>query len=150
MPKTKSPAGQRPGTETQAADDQLVKVLEQTVETEVLKRIGEPLRAVVHEAVREAIVAASHIEAPAAQASAEEKSFAPASEARDPHRPRAGGRCAAVWDELDRISGSKGVPSLKQILSVGKRRRWNENNTRVEYYQWCKFNGIQGRLSAAA
>lgn len=23
-------------------------------------------------------------------------------------------------------------------------------NTRVEYYQWRKFHGIQGRLSAAA
>lgn len=146
MPNAKSPAGQRLGTETSPVDQKIVQVLEQTVETEVLKRIGEPLRAVVHDAVREAIVAASHVEEVPAESTAEEA----ARTSNEPRRPKAGGRCAAVWDELDQLHKDDGVPSLKQIMAVGKRRKWNENNTRVEYYQWRRAHGIHGRNPFAA
>lgn len=124
-------------------DNKIVEVLEKTVTTEVMKRIGAPLQAVVHDAVVEAIVAASHVgEVPAQAAQAEPKQEQDA----DPHRPKAGGRCAAVWDELDRLRAEDDVPMLSDIMKVGRQRKWNENNTRVEYYQWRKFHGIRGRI----
>mgnify|MGYP003397738038 CR=1 FL=1 len=103
-------------------------------ETEVLKRIEEPLRTVVQDAVKEAITTASKIES-------EDKQPLKAEQ----QRPKTGGRCAAVWDELDKLNKNQKVPSLKQIITVGKRKKWNENNTRVEYYQWRRFHGIEGR-----
>uniref|UniRef100_A0AAU7B8W5 Uncharacterized protein n=1 Tax=Pseudomonas phage BL5 TaxID=3109218 RepID=A0AAU7B8W5_9VIRU len=120
-------------------DNKIVKVLEETVTTEVMKRLGAPLQAVVHDAVAEAIVAASHVEDQPAKA-------VQAAQDADPHRPRAGGRCAAVWEELDRLRAEDDVPMLSDIMKVGRQRKWNENNTRVEYYQWRKFHGIRGRI----
>lgn len=122
-------------------DNKIVKVLEETVTTEVMKRLGAPLQAVVHDAVAEAIVAASHVGDQPVKA-------VQAAQDDDPHRPRAGGRCAAVWDELDRLRAEDDVPMLSDIMKVGRQRKWNENNTRVEYYQWRKFHGIRGRLGS--
>jgi ribosomal protein L12E/L44/L45/RPP1/RPP2 len=132
----------------ETTDNKIVEVLEKTVTTEVTKRIGALLQAVVHDAVVEAIVAASHVgETPAEAAPAEPKQ-AQAAQGANPHRPRAGGRCAAVWDELDRLRAENDVPMLSDIMKVGRQRKWNENNTRVEYYQWRKFHGIRGRLGS--
>jgi hypothetical protein len=121
-------------------DKKIVEVLEKTVTTEVMKRIGVPLQAVVHDAVVEAIAAASHTGEVPAQAEPKQVQSA------DVHRPKAGGRCAAVWDELDRIRTGNGVPMLSDIMKVGRHLKWNDNNTRVEYYAWRKFHGISGRI----
>lgn len=64
-------------------------------------------------------------------------------------RPSKGGVCEAVWKELDAMYVGGVVPSFAQILRVSKKKRWNENNTRVEYYNWRQANGITGRLDAS-
>lgn len=120
-----------PSVET-ATDAKLVKVLEETVEGEVLRNIQRPLASVVHKAVMAAI-------RKAASATAQEKVLV--------QRPSPGGRCAAVWDELDRIYIEGHVPTLKQVLELGKEKRWNLNNTRIEYYQWRRSKGILGRAA---
>lgn len=63
-------------------------------------------------------------------------------------RPSKGGVCEAVWVELDTMYANGVVPTFAQILRVSKKKRWNENNTRVEYYNWRQANGITGRLDA--
>jgi hypothetical protein len=67
--------------------------------------------------------------------------------ATPPRRPKRGGRCEAVWRELDRMEARrKAVPRLSEIRKAGARKGWNENNTRIEYYQWRRSKGIHGRL----
>lgn len=51
-------------------------------------------------------------------------------------RPSIGGKCRRVWDILDELE----TPSLANIKKIAKQRRWNLNNTIIEYYQWKKFN----------
>lgn len=119
-------------------DQQVVRALEQTVTSEVTK--GLP--SLVHEAVMKALVVASNTAAEGA---------APKSNGdTEIRRPKAGGRCAAVWDELDKLAAKGQAPTLKQIQTVGKRRKWNENNTRIEFYQWRHYNGLRGRAVAGA
>ena len=59
-------------------------------------------------------------------------------------RPATGGRCAAVWDQLDKVRAQAkgGVPSLGDVRKLAKKHHWNENNARIEYYRWRAFNGI--------
>lgn len=123
----------------ESVDRLLVKTLEETVEQEVLKRLEKPLHIVVHEAVLQAIAEASRIT---------EQSVTEVQGEDEPHRPKAGGRCAAVWETLDAMRDKGEIPTLKEILAIGRRKKWNENNTRIEYYQWRKFHGIHGRLKA--
>lgn len=114
------------------------------VETEVLHLLKEPLKDAVHEAVAHAVEkVALHPTHPAAHKPAPADSAVKA-----PHKP--GGVCAAVWGELDRLAAKGETPTLAQIQKVGKRRKWNVNNTRIEYYLWRKAQGIHGRIVQAA
>lgn len=109
-----------------------VEVLEETTVNKILEMLEPSLREIVHKAVTEGVVHGNHTDTPP----------------RAVHRPKAGGRCAAVWDQLDAMKTASGVvPELQSILKVGKRKRWNANNTRVEYYAWRKAIGVSGRLS---
>jgi hypothetical protein len=63
-------------------------------------------------------------------------------------RPREGGKCAMVWSELDRLRAKKNdVPTLADIMVISNAEGWNENNTRVEYYNWRRAAGIHGRVA---
>ena len=105
------------------------EVLEETTVNKILEMLEPSLRSIVHKAVSEGVVHGDHTNA-------------------TPHRPKAGGRCAAVWDQLDAMKLSSGVvPELQSILKIGKRKKWNANNTRVEYYAWRKANGVVGRIA---
>jgi len=58
-------------------------------------------------------------------------------------RPVAGGRCAAVWDHLDKIQANENrIPTLAEMRKIAKKKRWNANNARIEYYNWRQFHGI--------
>jgi phosphatidylserine decarboxylase len=61
--------------------------------------------------------------------------------------PRAGGVCAAVWGELDKAQADGKVMSLQEVMKLSKRKKWNDNNTRAEYYRWRRAHGITGRLA---
>jgi len=132
---------------TEGTDEQLVRVLEETATNKVLEKLEGPLKNIVHEAVAEAIVHAVHAEYPPRKLpAARRRATAKPEEIR---RPKEGGRCDAVWRELDKIRQKRhATPALQDILRVGQKKRWNPNNTRVEYYNWRKANGISGRLTA--
>lgn len=120
------------------ADEALVHVLEHTIREKVLENLQPTVEQAVKVAVQSAILVAT--QAPEAKVPDAKPKLA---------RPTPGGRCAAVWDTLDKMSEKGALPSLSDVRKVAKRRRWNANNARIEYYQWRKFNGITRATSHA-
>lgn len=57
------------------------------------------------------------------------------SESSTPKRPKAGGKCAAVWEYLDANSAIT-VRELREVATV---QGWNVNNAVCEFYAWRKF-----------
>jgi hypothetical protein len=111
-------------------------ILQQTIESRVLEDLKTPLERIVHKAIREAVVAASQAPAESANA-APAADAAPASEPAVT-RPVAGGQCAKVWDALDSITKDKSgtIPTLQEVQKLARRKRWNANTARVQYYRW--------------
>lgn len=56
------------------------------------------------------------------------------------------GKCLEVWEYLDQ----HGNMTPKDLKSVAAEKGWNENNALIEMYGWRRFNGITGRIKAAA
>jgi hypothetical protein len=66
-------------------------------------------------------------------------------------RPRAGGKCARVWDIADSISKRTRKPAeLAAVLEQTDAEGLNAGNTRVEYQRWRKFNGLGSSRAKAA
>ena len=62
-------------------------------------------------------------------------------------RPGAGGVCAMIWEECDRIYTESGLcPKPAQLLAFAEANSLNANNAKIELYQWRKFSGIVGRV----
>ena len=59
----------------------------------------------------------------------------PPSERSAPKRPRAGGKCAAVWDYLD----AHPVTTVAELREVATTKGWNQANATCELYAWRKF-----------
>lgn len=139
---------------TGGADEALVRVLEDTALAKIMEKLEGPLQNIVHEAVHEAIVHATHASGapinPAALAPSVPSRRQRAATKTAASRPKAGGLCDAVWKELDKHREKRGVPSLSDVQKLAKRKHWNPNNARVEYYNWRRANGISGRLPQAA
>lgn len=58
------------------------------------------------------------------------------------------GVCEQVWAELDKTMKRTGeVPTIHDVRKMASKRGWNQNNARVEYYQWRRAHGIHGRVS---
>lgn len=134
----------------EAADQELVNLLKNTVHAKVLATLESALPRAVDEAVQSAIVEAARVpgaEAPVAAAPTVKLSGRTAVTTR----PKEGGVCCAVWDALDKMRTDSGsVPSLEQVRKVAKRRKWNANNARIEYYRWRAHNGITRDAKKAA
>ena len=56
------------------------------------------------------------------------------------------GKCLEVWEYLDQ----HGNMTPKDLKPVAAEKGWNENNALIEMYGWRRFNGITGRIKAAA
>lgn len=56
------------------------------------------------------------------------------------------GKCLEVWEYLDQ----HGNMTPKDLKPVAAEKGWNENNALIELYGWRRFNGITGRVKAAA
>lgn len=67
-------------------------------------------------------------------------------------QPPAGGKCRAIWDELDKlVVANKGqVPKVTEIMAAAREADMNENNARCEYYYWRRFNGYGKKPAAKA
>ena len=66
------------------------------------------------------------------------------SESSTPKRPKAGGKCAAIWEYLD----THPMTTAKEIREAAEAQGWNVNNAICEIYAWRKFNGVLGRAKA--
>lgn len=65
-------------------------------------------------------------------------------------RPSIGGKCRAIWDALDAYVADVGEqPTSKTVKEIAADEGWNPNNASIEFYQWRKFHGIQGRAPKA-
>lgn len=119
------------------ADEGIQKALENTLVGRALKRLEGPVTKLIHDA----------IEAARAETLPESDSTDKAAVIA---RPAAGGRCAKIWDALDRMSADSGsVPSLQQIRKVARQKRWNKSTATIQYYRWRNAHGIT-RASARA
>lgn len=58
----------------------------------------------------------------------------PHSESGTPKRPKAGGKCAAVWDYLD----ANPTTTVKELRDAAAGQGWNVNNAVCELYAWRK------------
>ncbi len=91
--------------------------LESTLHNQVLHDLQAPLARIVHSAVRKAILSAAGT--------------------NDTKRPVSGGRCARVWDVLDKERQDTGaIPTLEHVRQLAKREHWNDNTARIQYYRW--------------
>lgn len=77
-----------------------------------------------------------------------EKNAAPAAPADNVNgvngksRPKAGGKCAEVWNWLDKNRSA----TLADVRAAAEKKGWNVNNAACELYAWRRFNGITGRV----
>lgn len=118
-----------------------IKTLESNIEARVLGVVGDlplnsitsaNLQRVVHKAVHEGV---SEVLAKSGVPILDEVT-AQGRQASEPAQegPR-GEKVRAVWDELDR-QAKRDVPTLAGIREAGKRKGWNANTTRVQFYRW--------------
>lgn len=96
---------------------------------------------------------AAPVETPAA---APAETPAPAKPAKAPpvvangvQRPRAGGKCAAVWELTEQLAVGEGeartLPTIEQVKAAAKAQGLNETNVSIEYYRCRTFHGVRGR-----
>ncbi len=68
-------------------------------------------------------------------AATETRTMRQRSESSTPKRPKAGGKCAAVWDHLD----ANPTTTVKELREAATAQGWNVNNAVCEFYAWRKF-----------
>lgn len=97
---------------------------------------------------------------PAKEVKSETKPAKPVKEAKAPKearviqndvtRPKAGGKCAQVWDIADKLSAKAKAPAqAADVIKAAVDAGLNEANARAEFQRWRKFNGLSGRTPAA-
>ena len=99
-----------------------------SIEAEVVRSVTETLPQIIHQAV-----------SAATQTSVKRKSQNGITE------PVAGGKCHEIWLELDKMNASGKELTLTAIAGLAKTKGWNANNTRIEFYNWRRFNGLGKR-----
>jgi hypothetical protein len=62
-------------------------------------------------------------------------------------RPSIGGVCSKIWAFCDAYLAECGrAPKLSVMKQRAELEKWDSVTTVVQYYQWRKFQGIQGRV----
>ena len=65
-------------------------------------------------------------------------------------RPKAGSKCARVWEICDGISASLSQPApVDAVLTAAGAEGLHQTTTRCQYAHWKKFNGLTGRITVA-
>jgi hypothetical protein len=122
------------GVAVDESDAGLMELLEQTIHGRVLKELEEQLPNILHSAVRGAIVTASK-EVPPRKGARRMASSTPP-KTKTGSRPASGGRCAEVWDEMDKLVGKGKTPTLQDVTKLAERKNWNSNTARIQFYRW--------------
>lgn len=61
----------------------------------------------------------------------------------DIQAPMKAGKCKAVWDACQEYYNNTGcVPSINEVIALPALKDANINNTKIEFYRWRKFNGL--------
>ena len=61
----------------------------------------------------------------------------------DIQAPMKAGKCKAVWDACQEYYNNTGcVPSINEVIALPALKDSNINNTKIEFYRWRKFNGL--------
>jgi hypothetical protein len=64
-------------------------------------------------------------------------------------RPRAGGKCAAVWEITEALATGEGdartLPTIEQVKAAAQAQGLNPTNVSIEYYRCRTFHGVRGR-----
>ena len=93
-------------------------------------------------------------EAPAPKAEVAKPKRAPAVVQNGVTRPRAGGKCAAVWEltEAGMTKNDDGVilPPITDVKAAAVEAGLNPTNVSIEYYRCRQFHGVRGRQPKAA
>lgn len=57
--------------------------------------------------------------------------------------PMKAGKCKAVWDACQEYYNNTGcVPSINEVIALPALKDANINNTKIEFYRWRQFNGL--------
>lgn len=69
----------------------------------------------------------------------------------DVTRPKSGTQCGKLWDIFDGLSAEAGSPTaIAKSLELARAQGYNDSTTRTQYARWRKYNGVSGRIVAAA
>ena len=60
-------------------------------------------------------------------------------------RPRAGGKCAAVWEALDVVMANGVAPTAARVREMAAEHGFDVTTSQVQFYRWRRYNGIKGR-----
>ncbi len=55
------------------------------------------------------------------------------------------GKCADVWNALDALHSSGVNPTVQEVKALNESKKWNLNNTTIEFYGWRKFHGFNAK-----
>ena len=88
--------------------------------------------------------------APAAPAEVAKPKRAPAVVQNGVQRPRAGGKCAAVWEITEALATGGVLPTIAEVKVAAQAAGLNPTNVSIEYYRCRQFNGVRGRQPKAA
>lgn len=136
---------------------QETKRIEKAVEMAVVKALRSKIRTVVRKAVHEAFAsedqedmeldASANTATTADSANGDqhvehiETRFMERQERNGILSPAPGGICWAIWVDLDALK-EKGKVNFKELEKISKRKKWNWNSARTEYYRWHRFHDI--------
>lgn len=57
--------------------------------------------------------------------------------------PMKAGKCKAIWDACQEYYNNTGcVPSINEVIALPALKDANINNTKIEFYRWRQFNGL--------
>lgn len=100
---------------TELSASEVLETLEQKICSTVIKQLEQPLAKAVHDAIATAC---------------------------KPPRRAAKGKCAQIWDTLDKQIAKGAEPSLQDVHRIARRRHWNANTARIQYYKWRHAHAV--------
>lgn len=122
-----------------------------TVSADAAANVGEQGAPEIATAVDAAPAEAAPVETPAAAPAPQpaKPTKAPPIVANGVQRPRAGGKCAAVWEITEALATGEGatrtMPTIEQVKAAAQAQGLNPTNVSIEYYRCRTFHGVRGR-----
>ena len=120
-------------------NQQFSKAEQAAIETAVVQQVAQALPVAVHTALQAAIAQAGTQVTPAPVA-------AQRAIVNGVRAPLPGGKCMAVWAELDRTVAKDKPVTLRQITTVAEKKGWSKVTARLNFYAWKRFHALNGAV----